>query len=116
MGIKRIKSFFSYKLKKARDFFQWYTTGLSRKKIERMLHKDAIEALTYYKEKTTLKDSLPEKKSLKFKLKIFREIFLSFLMQLTPARRFFYGLSFVGFLLALLTQFRRVPAGTPYSQ
>ena len=103
MGIGRIKSNFINKIKKTGDFFHWYTTGLSRKEIERMLHKDALEALTYYKDKTTLKDSLPEQKSLKSKIRIFREIFLSFLMQLTPARRFFYGLSFVGFVLALLT-------------
>ena len=103
MGIGRIKKYFKNKIKRARDFFQWYTTGLSRKEIERMLHKDALEALTYYKEKTTLKDSLPEPKSLKSKITVVREIFLSFLMQLTPARRLFYGLSFVGFVLALLT-------------
>jgi hypothetical protein len=103
MGIARIKSYFKNKIRKVRDFFQWYTTGLSRKEIERMLHKDALEALTYYKEKTTLKDSPPEQKSLKSKITVFKEIFLSFLMQLTPARRFFYGLSFVGFVLALLT-------------
>jgi serine phosphatase RsbU (regulator of sigma subunit) len=103
MGIKRIKSYFKDKIKKARDFFQWYTTGLSRKEIERMLHKDALEALTYYKEKTKIADSPHEQKSLKSKITIFKEIFLSFLMQLTPARRFFYGLSFVGFALAVLT-------------
>ncbi|MEJ2727901.1 MAG: PP2C family protein-serine/threonine phosphatase [Deltaproteobacteria bacterium] len=103
MGIGRIKTYFINKIKRARNFFQWYTTGLSRKEIERMLHKDALEALSYYKEKTTLKDSLPEQKSLKSKITIFREIFLSFLMQLTPARRLFYGLGFIGFLMALLT-------------
>jgi sigma-B regulation protein RsbU (phosphoserine phosphatase) len=103
MGIGRIKSYFKNKIIKARNFFQWYTTGLSRKEIERMLHKDALEALTYYREKTTLKDSPPEQKSLKSKITVFREIFLSFLMQLTPARRLLYGLGFVGFVLALLT-------------
>jgi serine phosphatase RsbU (regulator of sigma subunit) len=103
MGIGRIKSHFKDKIKKARSFFQWYTSGLSGKEIDRLLHKDALEALTYYKEKTTLKDSPSEKKSLKSKIRVFREIFVSFLMQLTPARRFFYGLSFVGFVLALLT-------------
>ncbi|MGD2187090.1 MAG: PP2C family protein-serine/threonine phosphatase, partial [Desulfobacterales bacterium] len=55
------------------------------------------------KDKTTLKDSPLEKKSLKSKISVFKEIFMSFVMQLTPARRFFYGLSFVGFILALLT-------------
>jgi len=102
MGIGRIKSHFKDKIKKTRDFFQWYTTGLSRKEIERMLHKDALGALTYYKEKTTLKDSPPQKKSFKSTVKVIREIFVSFLMQLTPARRFFYGLSFCGFVLGML--------------
>ncbi len=102
MGIGRIKSHFKDKIKRTRDFFRLYTTGLSRKEIERMLHKDALEALTYYKEKTTLKDSPPEKKSLKSKIRVFREIFVSFLMQLTPARRFFYGLSFCGFVLGMI--------------
>ena len=102
MGISRITSHFKNKIKKARDFFQWYTTGMSRKEIERMLHKDAMEALTYYKEKTTLKDSPPEKKSLVSKIIVFKEIFLSFLMQLTPARRFFYGLGCAGFVLGMI--------------
>ena len=103
MGIGRIKSYFKEKINKTRNFFQWYTTGLNRKEIERMLHKDAREALTYYREKTTLKDSPTEKKSLKSKLSVVKEIFLSFLMQLTPARRLFYGISFVGFFIGLLS-------------
>jgi serine phosphatase RsbU (regulator of sigma subunit) len=103
MGISRIKSYFKDKIKKARDFFRWYTTGLSRKEIERMLHKDALDALTYYREKTILKDSPPEKKSLKSKISVFKEIFVSFLMQLTPARRFFYGLGCAGFVLGMIT-------------
>ncbi|MGD2188116.1 MAG: hypothetical protein PVI71_18440, partial [Desulfobacterales bacterium] len=94
MGIGKIKSTIKDKIKKVRNFFQLYTTGLSRREIERMLHKDALEALTYYKDKTTLKDSPLEKKSLKSKISVFKEIFMSFVMQLTPARRFFYGLSF----------------------
>jgi serine phosphatase RsbU (regulator of sigma subunit) len=102
MGISRRTSHVKNKIKKARDFFQWYTTGMSRKEIERMLHKDAMEALTYYKEKTTLKDSPPEKKSLISKIIVFKEIFLSFLMQLTPARRFFYGLGCAGFVLGMI--------------
>jgi sigma-B regulation protein RsbU (phosphoserine phosphatase) len=102
MGIGRIKSHLKNVIKKYRDFFQFYTTGLSRKEIERMLHKDALEALTYYKDKTALKDSPPEKKSFKSTVKVFGEIFVSFLMQLTPARRFFYGLSFCGFVLGMI--------------
>ena len=103
MGIGRIKSYFKDKIKKTRNFFQWYATGLSRKEIERMLHKDALEALTYYREKTALKDTPLEQKSLKSKINVVKEIFLSFLMQLTPARRLFYGISFVGFFIGLLS-------------
>ena len=79
-----------------------YTTGMSRREIERLLHKDTLEALTYYKEKTTLDDGPLEKKSLKSKINAFKEIFMSFLMQLTPARRFFYGLSFCGFVIGMI--------------
>ena len=102
MVIHRIRTYFKTKFKKTRDFFELYTTGMSRREIERLLHKDALEALTYYKEKTTLKDRPPEKKSLIAKFRVFKEIFMSFLMQLTPARRFFYGLSFCGFVLGMI--------------
>ena len=103
MAIRRLKPHFKDKIKKVRNFFRWYTTGMSRKEIELLLQKDALEALTYYKEKTSLNGSPPGKKSFKSTVSVFKEIFMSFLMQLTPARRFFYGLSFIGLVLALIT-------------
>ena len=103
MGIGRMKPHFKDKIKKVRNFFRWYTTGMSRKEIEQLLQKDALEALTYYKEKTSLNGSPPGKKSFKSTVRVFKEIFMSFLMQLTPARRFFYGLSLIGLVLALIT-------------
>jgi sigma-B regulation protein RsbU (phosphoserine phosphatase) len=102
MGVSRIKSYFNDKIKKHRDFFRLYTTGLNRREVERLLKKDTLEALTYYKDKTALKDSPPEEKSLKSKIIVFKEIFVSFVMQLTPARRFFYGLSICGFVLGMI--------------
>jgi serine phosphatase RsbU (regulator of sigma subunit) len=102
MGIGRIKSHLKNVIKKQQDFFRLYTTGFNRKEVERLLKKDTLEALTYYKDKTALKDSPPEKKSFGSNIKVFREIFVSFLMQLTPARRFFYGLSFCGFVLGMI--------------
>jgi len=102
MGIGRTKSHLKNVIKKHRDFFQLYTTGLNRKEVERLLQKDTLEALTYYKDKTALKDSPPEKKSIISTVKVISEIFVSFLMQLTPARRFFYGLSFCGFVLGMI--------------
>jgi serine phosphatase RsbU (regulator of sigma subunit) len=102
MGIGRIKSHLKNVIKKHRDFFRLYTTGLNRKEVERLLKKDTLEALTYYKDKTALKDSPPEKKSFRSTVKVFREIFVSFVMQLTPARRFFYGLGCAGFVLGMI--------------
>jgi len=102
LGIKRIKSYFETAINKHSDLFQLYTTGLNRKEIERLLKKDTLEALTYYKDKTTLKDSPPEKKSFKSIVKVIRAIFVSFLMQLTPARRLFYILSFCFFVLGII--------------
>lgn len=103
MGIRKTKSLLKIKIKKAQDFFRLYTTGLNRNEIERLLKKDALVALSYYKDKTALKDSPLEKASFKSTVKVVKEIFVSFLMQLTPARRFFYGLSFVGFVMGLLS-------------
>jgi hypothetical protein len=103
MGLGPIKSHLSAKIKKVRDFFQLYTTGLSRREVERLLKKDALSALTYYKDKTTLKDSPPGKKSFGSRVRAFKEIFSSFVMQLTPARRLFYGISFAGFFIGLIS-------------
>ena len=102
MGIIKIRTNFKDKIKRQRDFFRLYTTGLNRKEVERLLKKDTLEALTYYKEKTALKDSPLEERSLKSKIIVFRDIFVSFVMQLTPARRFFYGLSICGFVLGMI--------------
>jgi sigma-B regulation protein RsbU (phosphoserine phosphatase) len=98
-----MKSHLKNKIKKAQDFFQAYTTGLNGKEVERMLKKDALDALTYYRDKTTCKDRPPEKRSLKSTVKAVKEIFLSFLMQLTPARRLFYGIALFGFIVGMLT-------------
>ena len=102
MGFRSIKSYFRNITKRHRDFFQLYTTGLNRMEVERLLKKDTLEALTYYKDKTSLKDRPPEKRTFKSTINVIRAIFVSFVMQLTPARRFFYGLSFCGFVLGMI--------------
>ena len=102
MGIRRISSYFKNAARKHKNFFRLYTTGLNRREVERLLKKDTLEALTYYKDKTSLRDLPPEKKSFKSSLNVIRAIFVSFVMQLTPARRFFYGLSFCGFVLGMI--------------
>ena len=99
---KRIKSYFRNAIKRYRDLFELYTSGLNRTEVERLLQKDTLEALSYYKDKTALKDRPAEAKSFKSIVQAFRAIFTSFLMQMSPARRLFYILSFCVFVLGII--------------
>ena len=89
------------KIKKIRDFFYLYTSGLNHREIDQLVKKDAVDAYTYLKGKTGLTDQPSKRHTLKSVLLVSKEIFISFMMQLTPARRLFYGLSVVGFLVGL---------------
>ena len=102
MGIRRIKSNFKKSINKHHKLLQIYTRGLSGQEVERLLTKDALEALTYYREKTSFKEIPPDDKSFKTTVRAIRAIFHSFLMQLTPARRLFYVISFCCFVLGLI--------------
>ena len=102
MGIRRIKSSVEKSLKKQHKLLQIYTSGLNSQEVERLLKKDTLDALTYYREKTSLKKSPLEDRSFKTTLKAVRAVFHSFLMQLTPARRLFYATSFCCFVLGLI--------------
>jgi serine phosphatase RsbU (regulator of sigma subunit) len=97
-----MRTYLKNKKRQAADFFRWYATGLNRREVEQLLKKDALEAFAYYKEKTSLRDATPGRTSFKSTIRGVREIFLSFLMQLTPGRRLFYGLGVVGFVLGFL--------------
>ena len=102
MGIRRIKSNVEKSVRKYHKLLQIYTSGLNSQEVERLLKKDTLEALTYYREKTSLKESPSEDRSFKTTSKAVRSIFHSFLMQLTPARRLFYAISFCCFVLGLI--------------
>jgi len=78
-----------------------YTSGLNHREIERLLKTDALGAFRYLKGKTGLSDHPPKRLTVKSILFVAKEIFISFMMQLTPARRLFYGLGFAGFLVGL---------------
>jgi serine phosphatase RsbU (regulator of sigma subunit) len=97
-----MKTHLKKKINQLKEFYRLYTTGLNRNEVERMLKKDTLEAFEYYKEKTSLRDKTLRTKSFKTTISVVKEIFLSFLMQLTPARRLFYGLSVIGFVLGFL--------------
>ncbi|MFQ5823170.1 MAG: PP2C family protein-serine/threonine phosphatase [bacterium] len=85
-----------------KEFYQLYTSGLNRSEVERLLKRDTVDVFSYYKrgirstKKVIAQDKFPKKQ-----LQVAKDIFLSFLMKLTPARRFFYGIAFVLFILAL---------------
>jgi serine phosphatase RsbU (regulator of sigma subunit) len=100
--MKMMKLHVKKKIEQAKEFYRLYTTGLNRKEVERLLKKDALEAFEYYKDKTSFQDKRLEKRSFKTTLRVVKEIFLSFLMQLTPARRLFYGISVICFVLGVL--------------
>lgn len=90
------------KVKNIQKFFYLYTSGLNHREIEQLLKKDTLEAISYFKAKTRFAARPPRRLSVGAFLFMAREIFISFMMQLTPARRFFYGLGIVGFLVGLI--------------
>jgi len=97
----RLAKALNRRAKRVQEFFYLYTSGLNHREIEQLLKKDALDTYTYLKSRTGLAEQAPKRRSLKSLLWIGKEIFVSFMMQLTPARRFFYGLAVVGFLAGL---------------
>jgi len=90
------------KIEKIREFFYLYTSGLNHKEIERLLKKDTVDAFSYFKSKTSMADQAAKRPTIRSFFFVGKEIFISFIMQLTPARRLFYGIGIVGFLLGLI--------------
>ena len=89
------------KFNKIQEFFYLYTSGLNHREIERLLKKDAVGAFSYLKGKTALSDHTPKRLTVKSVFFVGKEVFISFMMQLTPARRLFYGLGVAVFLIGL---------------
>lgn len=98
----RISVRLNKKIEKVRNFFYLYTSGLNHKEIERLLKKDTLDAFAYFKSKTGIADQAAKRLSISSTFFVCKEIFISFIMQLTPARRLFYGIGIVGFLLGLI--------------
>jgi len=91
------------KIRRIKDFYYLYTSGLNRREIERLLKKDTLEAYTYFKSKTSISNrERKEDSSLRSRLFVLKEIFISFVMQLTPARRLFYGIGIFCFLFGIM--------------
>ena len=90
------------RIKKIQKLFHLYTSGLNHREIEQLLKKDTVDAFSYFKAKTKIPDQSPKRSSVGTFFYMGKAIFFSFMMQLTPARRFFYGLGVAGFLIGLL--------------
>jgi serine phosphatase RsbU (regulator of sigma subunit) len=90
------------KIQRIKNFYSLYTTGLNRREIEQLLKKDTLEAFSYYTRKTRFQDKLPEKHTPRNAFLVFKEIFISFIMKLTPARRLVYGIGILGFVWGLI--------------
>ena len=98
----KISESITIRVKKIQNFFYLYTRGLNHKEIEQLLKKDTVGAFSYFKAKTKIAEQSPKRSSAGTFFYLGKEIFISFMMQLTPARRFFYGLGFAGFLIGLI--------------
>jgi len=88
------------KWRSIKDFYHLYTTGLSRSEIERLLKCESADVYSFYRRGGA---KLPDQGFPLKQCRVVRELFISFVMKLTPARRFFYGIAVLLFCLALLT-------------
>ena len=80
----RLTEALNRRIKKIQKFFYLYTSGLNHREIEQLLKKDAVSAYAYLKGKTSLTDHPPKRLTVKSLLFVGKEVFISFIMQLTP--------------------------------
>jgi sigma-B regulation protein RsbU (phosphoserine phosphatase) len=80
-----------------------YGDGMSSKEIESFFKRDTVQAYEFYRREKETKAAEPLPKN-EFERALFmaRDVFLSFLMKLTPARRLFYVGAMVMFLWGLV--------------
>jgi sigma-B regulation protein RsbU (phosphoserine phosphatase) len=81
-----------------RDFYDVFTTGLSIKEIERLVNVEARGSYEFYLR--SVKPEAQQKNSVKRFLVFCWNMFLAFLLKLTPARRLFYAIAVFSLLYA----------------
>lgn len=89
-------------LKKTKPYqlIQTYGKGLNREELESFLTRETVQTLSFYRQDVNgTPENDPKKKGFKRFLTISKNLFLSFLMKLTPARRLFYAIALVLFVL-----------------
>lgn len=84
--------------KSIRDFYDVFTTGLSIKEIERLVNVEARGSYEFYLR--SVKPEAQQKNGFKRFLVFCWNMFLAFLLKLTPARRLFYAIAVFSLLYA----------------
>ncbi|NOX18302.1 MAG: serine/threonine-protein phosphatase [Chlorobi bacterium] len=88
---------------KFRKIFDLYTSDLSFQEIERLIKRDAAEVYEFFKNDIPKEEG--EKKNKFTRAFIFmRSLFNAFIMRLSPARRIFYLVAVLTFLIGYLNQ------------
>ena len=89
-----------HKWQSIKAFYRLYTAGLSRAEIERLLKRESADVYSFYRRGGA---ALPDQRFPRKQLSVVRELFVSFVMKLTPARRLFYGIAILIFCFAVVT-------------
>ncbi len=88
-------------LKKTKPYqlIQTYGKGLNREELESFLTRETVQTLSFYHRDANADSRNESPNKLKNGLTVAKNLFLSFLMKLTPARRLFYAIALVLFVL-----------------
>jgi|GEM_PF-242060 len=84
-----------------RNFYDVFTSGMSIKEIERLVNVDARGTYEFYLRH--VKPEAKQPKTIKNILVFCWNLFLAFLLRLTPARRLFYAIAIVGLIYSFYT-------------
>jgi len=95
-------SFFEDRLNVLKSAYALYLQGLNRQEIERLLKHDTTELYAYYT-KGLHQYSKEELKKPQLLVRFVKDIFISFVEKLSPARRAFYMVSLILFGWGLVT-------------
>ncbi len=80
--------------------YQFYTSDLSYKEVEKLIKQDLPELYGFYVDK--MKQPRRQKKSLRGLIIFIRDLFVEFLYQLSPIRRVIYTASVIFFIYGIL--------------
>jgi sigma-B regulation protein RsbU (phosphoserine phosphatase) len=104
-NLKRQAAQFQDEIKKSKPYglIRNYGDGMSSKEIESFLKRETLQAYDFYSrdQKKSPSEKLSDDKKFERGLVVAKNLFLSFLMKLTPARRLFYVVALVSFLWGL---------------